>query len=109
MSYDNEWLHETLENRHKSVADTMRPATVEELKEVGMERFPSATDPWFESYIAFLDENRNAKFYRAELPDGGEVIYCRTAGKGVWFSAGKGMGIVQPKSLALLAEIADTL
>ena len=46
MSYDNEWLNETLAARKQSVRETIRRTTIEEARALGAARFPSATDPW---------------------------------------------------------------
>jgi hypothetical protein len=109
MSYDDDWPDNTMENRRAVVRKTIRPATMEELKQLGAQRFPIATDPWCERFNAFLAEHRNGKFYLAETPEGAEIAYCRDADKAIWFLPGKGMGIVQPKGLQILAEIADAL
>ncbi len=109
MSYDNEWLDQTLEDRRKAVEESIRPATIEELRALGRERFPSASDPWSESYKAFLDEHPKGDYYRAETHEGAELVYCRDAEKGIWFLPGRGMGMMQPKGLKLMAGIVDAL
>lgn len=108
MSYED-WPDNTMENRRTMVRKTIRAATLEELKNLGEKRFPVVTDPWCERYNEFLKQNADAKFYRAEIPEGAEIIYCRDSGKGVWFLPGSGMGIIQPKGLQMLAEIVDSL
>jgi hypothetical protein len=108
MSYDD-WPDDTMENRCAVVRETIRPATLEELKQLGEKRFPIATDPWCERFNAFLSGHANGKFYLAKTPEGAEIVYCRDAGQGVWFLPGKGMGIIQPKGLQVLAEIVDAL
>ncbi len=108
MNYDD-WPDDTIENRRKVVRETIRPATLEELKQLGEKRFPVATDPWCERFNAFLAEHANGKFYLAKTPEGAEIVYCREAGQGVWFLPGKGMGIIQPKGLQVLAGIVDAL
>lgn len=110
MSYDtDDWPDNTMENRRYAIRKTIRPATLEELKKIGELRFPYVTDPWCIRYNQFLDENAQARFYRASIPEGAEIIYCREAGKGVWFLGDTGMGIIQPRGLATLAEIVDAL
>jgi hypothetical protein len=108
MSYDD-WPDDTMENRRAVVRETIRPATLEELKQLGEKRFPIATDPWCERFNAFLSGHANGKFHLAKTPEGAEIVYCRDAGQGVWFLPGKGMGIIQPKGLQVLAEIVDAL
>lgn len=109
MSYDEDWPDNTMENRRVVVRKTIRPATLDELKQLGEKRFPVVTDPWCDKYNEFLKQNPAAKFYRAETPEGAEIVYCRDVEKGVWFLPGKGMGIIQPRGLQMLAEIVDAL
>jgi hypothetical protein len=109
MSYDDDWPDQTLELRRKVVKETIRPATMQELKELGVKRFPIVTDPWCERFNTFLTKNANAKFYIAATPEGAEVVYCKDTGDGVWFLPGKGMGVIQPKGLQVLAEIVASL
>jgi hypothetical protein len=106
MSYDD-WPDNTMDNRRAVVRKTIRPAPLQELKDLGAKQFPVVTDPWCERYNAFLAKNANAKFYLAKTPEGAEVVYCRETGDGIWFLPGKGMGIVQPNGLKMLAEIVD--
>ena len=109
MSYDEDWPDNTMENRRAVVRKTIRPATVEELKELGEKRFTLATDPWCERWAQFLKNNPSAKFYQAKTPEGAEIVFCRDTGQGFWFLPGKGMGIIQPKGLQMLAEITAAL
>ena len=110
MSYDDDWPDNTMENRRVVVRKTIRPATLEELKELGCETFPRGD----RSLVRALQRVSQTKLrprnsIRAETPEGAEIIYCRDAGQGVWFLPGKGMGIIQPKGLQMLAEIVDAL
>ena len=109
MSYDDDWPGNTLDERRAMVRKTIRPATVEELKQLGVKLFPVVTDPWAERFNAFLKDHAQDKFYLAEVPGGAQIVYCRDAGKGVWFIPGTGVGIIQPKGLQALAEIVDQL
>lgn len=109
MSYDDDWPDNTMENRRVAVRKTIRPATLEELKELGVKCFPVVTDPWCERYADFLKQHPSAKYYRAQSPEGAEIVYCRDTGQGVWFLPGKGMGVLQPKGLQIFAEITASL
>ena len=109
MSLDDDWPAQTVENRRKMIRETIRRATLDELKELGAQQFPVATDPWCEKYNAFLKEHVNARFYRAKSPEGAIVLYCRDGEKGIWFLPGLGTGIVQPRGLAILREIVDAM
>jgi hypothetical protein len=109
MSYDEDWPDNTMENRRLMAKKTIRPASIDELRELGEKRFPVVTDPWCEQYNNFLKEHAAEKFYRAEIENDTEVIYCRNSEKAMWFLPGRGMGVVQPKGLAILKEIVDAL
>lgn len=109
MSYDDDWPDNTMENRRAVVRKTIRPATMEELKELGEKRFTVVTDPWCERWAQFLKNHSSAKYYQAKTPEGAEIVYCRDTGQGFWFLPGKGMGIIQPKGLQMLAEITAAL
>ena len=109
MSYDDDWPDNTLETRRAMVRKTIRPATVEELKQLSAKLFPVVTDPWAERFNAFLNEHAHDKFYLADAPGDAHIAYCRDAGRGIWFIPGTGVGIIQPKGLKALAEIVDDL
>ena len=89
------------------VRKTIRPVTVEELKQLSAKLFPVVSDPWAERFNTFLSAHAQDKFYLAEAP-GAHIVYCREAGRGIWFS-GNGVGIIQPKGLQALAEIVAKL
>lgn len=108
MSYDD-WPDNTMETRRAAIRKTIRPATLQELRELGEKTFTIATDPWLERYSEFLKQNASMKFYLARTTEGAQIVYCREANKAVWFLPGTGTGIVQPKGLQALAEIVDAL
>ena len=107
MSYDD-WPDNTMEDRRAMVRKTIRPATASELKQLGEKLFPVVSDPWAERFNAFLTEHAQDRFYLADVP-GARIVYCRDAGRGIWFMPGTGMGIIQTKGLQALAEIVDKL
>ena len=107
MSYDDDWPDMTWENRKVMIKKTIRPVTREELKKLGEVRFPIVTDPWCIRYNEFLDTHPDSQYYRAEIPEHAEIIYCRDSDKGIWFLPEKGMGIMQSKGLSIMAEVLD--
>ncbi|MEO5916761.1 MAG: hypothetical protein ABIS50_21215 [Luteolibacter sp.] len=109
MSYDDDWPDMTWENRKVMVQKTIRTVTLDELKKLGEVRFPIVTDPWCVRYNDFLAAHPDADYFIAQSPEHAEVIYCRDSGKGVWFLPDKGMGVIQPNGLRLLAEITAKL
>lgn len=109
MSFDDEWPDQTWENRRLMVGKTIRPVSLDELKKLGEKRFPIVTDPWAIRFFEFITQNPDDSYFIAESPEHAEIIYCRESGKGIWFLPGKGMGIIQPNGLKLLAEIVAKL
>jgi hypothetical protein len=105
----DDWPDNTLENRRVAVRKTIRSATLAELHELGVKRFPVVTDPWCEKYHEFLKQHATEKFYRAETPEGAEIIYCRDTEQGIWFLPELGMGIIQPRGLEIMAEVVDAM
>lgn len=108
MSNDD-WPDQTWENRNAMARKTIRHVTLDELKKLGEERFPIVTDPWCIRYQEFLAHHPDGSFFRAEIPGNVEVVFCRDSGKGIWFMPGRGMGIIQPKGLEMLAQISAKL
>jgi hypothetical protein len=109
MNPNDDWPDHTLENRRSMIRETIRPATVAELREFWVELFPIVNDPWAERFAAFLNEHAKDRFYLAKSPEGAHIAYCRDARRGIWFLPGTGVGIIQSKGLQLLAEIVDSL
>lgn len=101
-------FEETLAARRESVAKTLRPIDVSAVAAMGEDLFPFPDDPWREKFFAFVAENPNATLHHAQLPEEGEILYSHTHGRGIWFIPGKAMGIIQPKGLAVLAEIVNS-
>lgn len=109
MSYDEDWPDTTWENRRWMIKETIRPVSVAELKQLGEKRFLVVTDPWCIRYNEFLENNAEAKFYRAEVPEHAEIVYCAERDKGMWFLPEKGMGVIQSKGLEILKGVVDSL
>ena len=81
MSYDD-WPDNTMENRRLMVRKTIRPITMEELKQLGEKHFPVVTDPWCVRFNEFLTKNASARFYQAQVPEGAVAIVVQTAAAG---------------------------
>jgi len=114
MSYDDDWPDHTFENRVALIRKNIHPVSLAELKRLGELRFPVVTDPWCERYNAFLTEHSGdtyfmAHFFATDAPEPVELVYCRDAKQGMWFLPGMGMGRLQPKGIAALAEITARL
>jgi len=109
MSYDDDWPDQTHENRRYMIRKTIHPVTIAELKKLGEKRFPIVTDPWCERFFQFLADHPDSQYFMVTSPEGAEVIYCKDSGKGLWFLPEKGMGIIMPKGLEILAEVTAAL
>jgi hypothetical protein len=95
--------------RRKSISQSIRLVSVEELKKLGEQIFASTSDPWYEKYMRFIADNAGAKFYYAKTTDRFEIIYCHPNNKGIWFFEGMGRGVIRPKNLELIKKIVETL
>ena len=104
---DNLSMDELTEARRKAIADNIHPISVDDLKILGEELFPSSDHPWRVTFFNFIHEHAGAAFYHAITDDRIHIIYCHGADKGMWFSAGGGMGPLQEKGLKIMKEIVD--
>lgn len=99
---------ETLnEERRKSVTQTLRVITVEEVKKMGEQLFKFADDPWREVYFKFVAEHPGATFHHGVASDGVNVLYNAENDKGMWFIPGSGMGPLQEKARKAMKQIIE--
>lgn len=96
------------EARRKSISQSIRLISVEELKALAVKNFPSA-DPWQEKFLRFIAENEGAKFYHAKTSDRFEIVYCHPDHKGIWFFEEMGKGLIRPENLELIKKIVEKL
>jgi hypothetical protein len=102
--FDTESLNEA---RSKSIAKTIEPISVDDLKAIGEQLFPYLDHPWRQQFFQFVSDNANCTFHHATTHDGIEIFYCKDQNKGMWFKPGSGMGPLQDKGLqALQAALA---
>lgn len=109
MSTDDIWPEDIGGKRREVVRQTIRLVNRDELKQFGDSVFKVVTDPWCEKFNTMLRENPNSRFYKAQLPEGADIIYCADAEMGMWFLEDSGMGFLQPKGVAMLREIVSSL
>lgn len=107
MAFDTVNLAEITEGRQKSLAQSIRTISLEELKALGDRLFPFVDHPWRDKFFAFLTENAGATFYHAIAHDGVQVVYCPTKDKGIWFMPGVGNGPMQEKGRAIMKKIVE--
>lgn len=102
--------------RRKAVAKSIRKVSTDDLNVLIANLLPDAAHPWRELFQRFIDENRGEIFYQGELWEGepGEkihvyVVYCRAKDKGIWYIPKTGLGLLEPRELTTMKEIADRL
>ncbi len=98
-------FEQILHDRRESVTKTIRPISMADATTLGESLFPHLDDPWREQFFGFLAEHPEADLYHADLPDGAQLLYCRSHHRGIWFIPGEGKGIIQETGLNILAEI----
>ena len=106
MPIDNLNMDEVTEERRKALAASIRSISIEELKTLGAELFPTMDHPWRETYFDFLKENAGASFYHATTLDHVHFIYCAEKDKGLWFLPDSGKGPLGPRGLAIMKDLA---
>ncbi len=95
------------EERRKSLARTIRPISVSEMKTLGEELFKYMDDPWREDYFGFIAENPGATFYHATTSDGVHLLYGKDKDKGIWFLPGQGKGPLQENGRRMMKELIE--
>ena len=108
MPSDNLNMEEVTQARRKSIAASIHPIAIDELKSLGNELFPTFDHPWREVFFNFITENANASFYHAVTDDLIHILYCHTKEKGMWFLPGTGMGPLQQNGLKILKEVVQS-
>jgi hypothetical protein len=107
MSPDPFEIQNLHEARAKSIAETIQPISVDELKTIGEQLFPYLDHPWRQQYFQFVSDNANCAFHHATTHDGIEIFYCKDQNRGMWFMPGSAMGPLQEMGLeALQAALA---
>jgi len=93
--------------RRASLARTIRPISVAEMKTLGDELFRFVDDPWRDAYFGFIAENPGATFHHATTSDGVHLLYCRDKDKGIWFLPGQGNGPLQANGRRTMKELIE--
>jgi hypothetical protein len=107
MPFEKFDLGELTKERRKSIVESIRPISVEELKTVGDEIFKYFDDPWRVAFFDFIAQNRGATFHYAVTSDGVHIVYCRDKDKGIWFLPGQGKGPLQARGRQTMKEIIE--
>jgi hypothetical protein len=92
------------DDRRKSVIKSIRTINVEELKKLAEEIFRSPDDPWKQTLVQLIAENRGATFYHADAGESVVFLYCRDVDKGLWYLSGNGMGPLSAPARQMMKE-----
>jgi len=92
------------DDRRKSVMKSIRTISVEELKKLAEEIFHSPDDPWKQTLLELIAENRGAAFYHADAGQGVIFLYCSDVDKGLWYLSGSGMGPLSEGARQMMKE-----
>lgn len=109
MLPENLNMSEITEERRKSLQETIRPMTIEELKAIEEELFPYHDDPWRERFTEFVAANSGCTFYHGTTKEGIHVIYCHAKEKGIWHLPGSGLGPLMEKGLKVMKKIVEKI
>ena len=104
MPFDTFDFESITEERRKSIAKTIRPISLEEVKKMGQTLFKYADDPSRDAFNQFIAENPGASFHHAETTDGVNILYCSDKDKGLWFLPGTGLGPLQERGRRAMSE-----
>ena len=107
MSFEKFDLDALNAERRASIAKTIRTITVDELKKIGEQLFPTAGDPWGELFYQFLGDNKTSTFHHAVTSDAVQLVYCRDRDRGLWFKAGNGKGVLQERGRTVMKEMIE--
>ncbi|MBV8214930.1 MAG: hypothetical protein JOZ08_17120 [Verrucomicrobia bacterium] len=97
-----------LAERKESARNTIREATVAELRTLVTELFPDGTHPFAEPVTRFIEEHKTERVYRGETSDGISFVYYPKANNGLWYTFVDklpSVGRLGRNSLKVLAEI----
>jgi hypothetical protein len=84
MPFDQIDIDSITDERQKSVAKSIRAASLEELKKLGDEVFHDLDDPWRDEFCKFIEEHRDSTIYHAIASDGVHMLYCPNKDNGIW-------------------------
>jgi hypothetical protein len=107
MAFEKFDFEELTKERRKSIAESIRPISAEELKKLGDEIFKYFDDPWRVAFFDFIAQNPGSTFHHAVTSDGVHIVYCRDKDKGIWFLPGRGKGPLQVRGRQTMKEIIE--
>jgi hypothetical protein len=97
-------MNNITEARRKSIAETIGPISIDDMKSLGEQLFPFLDHPWRQEYFGFLQQNPTGRYFHATTHDKIEILYCQDQNRGIWFLPGSGMGPLQETGLKIMQE-----
>ena len=94
--------------RKDSARNTIREASVAEIRTLVTELYPDENHPFVEIFSKFIDEHRSERIFRGQTSDGIGFVYYPKSNTGIWYRyVGKvaSVGRLGPNGLKALAEI----
>jgi hypothetical protein len=106
MPFDKlKYPEELWEERRRSVQQSLRTITIDELKKIAKEHDEEFIDnPWRDEFLRLMAEQPHATFYHAVAQEDAEVLYCRDADFGFWVVPGSGIGPLDATGKRLMKE-----
>ena len=96
---------EAIDNeRRKTVAKSIRPISLEELKKLGEEIFDDPGRPWRQTFLQLIEENPGGTFHHADAGEGVVFLYSRDNDKGLWYLPGSGLGALSVGGRQIMKE-----
>ena len=93
------------EERRKSVQESVRAITVDELNKIAKEHEEEFVgDPWRDELLRLVAEQPHASFYHAVAQENADILYCRDTDFGIWIVPGSGMGPLDSTGKRLMKE-----
>lgn len=108
MERENLNIQEVMESRRQAVEDSLHTISVEELKALTDELFPTADHPWLERFLSVINDPASGTFHHAVTDDRIHILYCHDKNDGMWFIRGSGMGRLEPEHLDILRAIVES-
>src|SRR5260221_13322735 len=75
---------DTLARRKESARNTIREASVAELRALGTELNPDGTHPSVKTFSKFIEENRSERVFRGQTRKGMGFVISPKANEGTW-------------------------
>src|SRR5690348_6440258 len=108
MPFDTYDFENINEERRKSIKQSIKQVSLQEVQKMGQQLFKFADDPWRDQFFAFLKEHPAATFHHAVSTDGVNFLYCDDKDRGIWFLPGTGVGPLRDRGKRAMKDAIGT-